>query len=73
MLLIIFAGPKDLLGFILSIVDSTISLVPAISVLRLRVSALPLSFLGVYIILNLYYPNISKKIIRSEQLSVYTL
>jgi hypothetical protein len=58
-LLIIFAGPSDPSSCNLRIVDSVIFLVPAISVLRLRASALPLSFPGVYIILNLCWPKVS--------------
>jgi hypothetical protein len=54
-----FEGPRDPSSWIFRIVDFVISLVPAISDRRLRASALPLSFPGVYTILNLYYPKVS--------------
>jgi hypothetical protein len=52
-LLIIYAGLRDPSSYCCRTVDLVIFLVPVMSVLRLRVSALPLSFPGVYIILNL--------------------
>jgi hypothetical protein len=55
----VLAGPNDPSSLTLSIAVSITSLVPAISCLRLRASALPLSFPGVYTILNLYCPNSS--------------
>jgi hypothetical protein len=43
----VFAGPSDLLSLVLSIADSMISLVPAISCRQLSASALLLSLPGV--------------------------
>jgi hypothetical protein len=54
-----FKGPRDPSSWIFRIIDFVISLVLAISDRRLRASALLLSFSGVYIILNLYYPKVS--------------
>ena len=58
-LLSVLASPSNPLSLILSIAVLIVSLVPAISCCQLRALALPLSLLGVYIILNLYYPSIS--------------
>jgi hypothetical protein len=52
-------GLSDLSLYILRIVDSVIFLVPIISSLQLRASALPLSRPRVYIILNLCRPKVS--------------
>jgi hypothetical protein len=52
-LLIICVGLRDPSSYCYRTVDLVIFLVPTISVLRLRVSALLLSFPSVYIILNL--------------------
>ena len=55
----VFASPSNLLLLILSIIVLIISLVPIILCYQLRALALLLSLLGVYTILNLYYPSIS--------------
>ena len=55
----VLTGPNDPSSLTLSIAVSVMDLVPAMSCLRLRASALPLSFPGVYTILNLYCPSSS--------------
>ena len=55
----ILAGPSDPSLLNLSNAESVINLVPAMLCLRLRASALPLSFPSVYTILNLYCPSSS--------------
>jgi hypothetical protein len=54
-----FEGPRDPSLWVFRIVNFMIFLVLVISNRRLRASALPLSFLGVYTILNLYCSKVS--------------
>jgi hypothetical protein len=55
-LLIVCFSPRDPSVLTYRIAELVIFFDPAMSVLRLSASALPLSFPGVYLILNLYCP-----------------